>query len=239
MNALRGISVAFLGIWLSACSTMGGNDATNDPFEATNRQVFAFDEKVDRNILLPTAAFYVQVVPGPVRDSVHNFLANLDDPIIFANDILQGETKRGAQTMGRFVINTTAGVGGLFDVAAKAGVPQHGEDFGQTLAVWGVPEGPYMVLPFLGPDPPRDSAGQLVDYLFDPTTYLRYKQHIWWSAGRETIHVIDIRARNAAIVQGIERGSVDYYASVRSLYRQHRQSEIDNGKTNTNNLPNF
>ena len=174
-----------------------------------------------------------------MRDSVHNFLSNLNAPVIFANDILQGETKRGAQTMGRFVINSTAGVGGLFDVAAKAGVPQHSEDFGQTLAVWGVPEGPYLVLPLLGPDPPRDATGQVVDYLFDPTTYLRYKQHIWWSAGRQAVRLIDIRARNAAIVQGIERGSVDYYASVRSLYRQHRQSEIDNGRTNTNNLPNF
>lgn len=239
MKTLRGISVAFLGAWLTACSTVGDDKGTNDPYEATNRQIFAFDEKLDRNVLLPTAAFYVQVVPEPVRDSVHNFLANMDLPITFANDILQGETRRGAQTVGRFMINTTVGVGGLLDVASKAGVPPHTEDFGQTLAVWGVPEGPYLVLPFLGPDPPRDAAGQVVDYLFDPTTYLRYKQHIWWSAGREVVNVIDQRARNAAIVQGIERGSVDYYASVRSLYRQHRQSEISNGKSNMNNLPNF
>ena len=156
MKTLRGISVAFLGAWLTACSTVGDDKGTNDPYESTNRQIFAFDEKLDRNVLLPTAAFYVQVVPGPVRDSVHNFLAKLDDPIIFANDILQGETRRGAQTFGRFVINSTAGVGGLFDVASKAGVPQHGEDFGQTLAVWGIPEGPYLVLPFLGTgSPPR------------------------------------------------------------------------------------
>jgi len=239
MRRLRGIFPVILGVWVAGCATTGGDPGANDPYEQTNRQVFAFDEKVDKSVLLPTAAFYSMVVPAPVRDSVHNFLDNLNKPVVFANDILQGETKRGAQTVGRFVINSTAGIGGLLDVASKAGIPNHSEDFGQTLAVWGVPEGPYMVLPFLGPDPPRDSAGQVVDFAFDPTTYLRYKQHIWWSAGREVISVIDLRARNAAIVQGIERGSVDYYASVRSLYRQHRQSEINNGKEDTKNLPNF
>lgn len=239
MKILRGISVVFLGSWLTACATTGSDQGTNDPFESTNRQVFAFDEKLDRNVLLPTAAFYAQVIPAPVRDSLHNFLANLQLPVTFAGDILQGETKRGAQTVGRFVINSTIGVGGLMDVAKTVGVPAHTEDSGQTLAVWGVPEGPYLVLPFLGPDPPRDAAGQVVDIFFDPTTYLRYKQHIWWSVGRGAIGVIDLRARGAAMVQSIERGSVDYYASVRSLYRQHRQSEINNGKTNMNELPNF
>ena len=239
MTTVRRFHLVFLAIWLTACSTVGDEHGANDPYEATNCQVFAFDEKLDRNILLPTAAVYTQVVPGPVRNSLHNFLTNIDLPVTFANDILQGETKRGAQTVGRFVINSTVGVGGLADVAAKLGVPAHTEDFGQTLAVWGIPEGPYIVLPFLGPDPPRDAAGQVVDIFFDPTTYLRYKQHIWWSVGRVSVSVIDRRARNAAIIQGIERGSVDYYASVRNLYRQHRQNEINNGKTNTNDLPNF
>jgi phospholipid-binding lipoprotein MlaA len=239
MNMLRGISVVFLGAWLTACASVDNGQGTNDPYESTNRQIFAFDEKLDRNVLLPTAAFYAQVVPAPVRDSLRNFLANLQLPVTFANDIFQGEPKRGAQTVGRFVINSTVGIGGLMDVAKGAGIPPHTEDFGQTLAVWGVPEGPYLVLPFLGPDPPRDSAGQVVDIFLDPTTYLRYKQHIWWSAARGTVGVLDLRARGAAMVQSIERGSVDYYASVRSLYRQHRQSEINNGKTNTNDLPNF
>jgi len=239
MKTLRGIFVAFIGAWLTACSTVKDDQGVNDPFESTNRQIFAFDTKLDRNVLLPTAALYAQVVPAPVRDSLHNFLANLQLPVTFANDILQGEPKRGAQTVGRFVINSTVGVGGLMDVAKDLGVPPHTEDFGQTLAVWGTPEGPYIVAPFLGPDPPRDAAGQIVDIFFDPTTYLRYKQHMWWSIGRGAVGVIDLRARGAAMVQSIERGSVDYYASVRSLYRQHRQSEINNGKTNTNDLPNF
>lgn len=229
------------GLWLGACSTTGGNLAANDPYEATNRQIFDFDIKLDRHLLKPAATFYAHAVPEPARDGIHNFLTNLNSPVIFANDVLQGETKRGAQTFGRFVVNSTLGVGGLFDFASghNINIPYHTEDFGQTLAVWGVGEGPYLVLPLVGPDPPRDAAGQVVDVFLDPTTYIAYNYHLYWSMARGTFSILDARSRNASALSSIERGSVDYYASVRSLYRQNRENEIHNGKADMNDLPNF
>jgi phospholipid-binding lipoprotein MlaA len=243
MKALRGLKVLSLGVslglFLTACSTTGGNPQANDPYEQTNRQVFDFDIRLDRHILLPTAQAYNDVVPEFARDGVHNFLLNLNSPVIFANDVLQGEAGRGGQTLARFVLNSTIGIGGLIDIAGKIGIPYHDEDFGQTLGVWGAEEGPYLVLPFFGPSNPRDLTGNVVDIAFDPNTYISYNYKFYWSLGRGVISVIDLRARNATTLAGIERGSVDYYASVRSLYRQNRANEIANGKQDVNNLPDF
>jgi phospholipid-binding lipoprotein MlaA len=243
MKALRGLKVLSLGVslglFLTACSTTGGNPQANDPYEQTNRQVFDFDIRLDRHILLPTAQAYNDVVPEFARDGVHNFLLNLNSPVIFANDVLQGEAGRGGQTLARFVLNSTIGIGGLIDIAGKIGIPYHDEDFGQTLGVWGAEEGPYLVLPFFGPSNPRDLTGDVVDIAFDPNTYISYNYKFYWSLGRGVISVIDLRARNATTLAGIERGSVDYYASVRSLYRQNRANEIANGKQDVNNLPDF
>ena len=214
-------------------------EQANDPFEPMNRFVFDMNQGFDKAVLLPVAQAYVDVVPEPARDSVHNFLENLDLPVTFANDVLQGEFERAGQTMGRFTVNTTVGIGGLFDVASRFGIPDHSEDFGQTLGTWGVGEGPYLVLPFFGPDPPRDAFGQVADIFMDPTTYIHINEHIYWSAGREVAEAVDLRSRNIDNLESIERSSVDYYASMRSLYRQHRNSEIRNGKPDVDNLPNF
>jgi phospholipid-binding lipoprotein MlaA len=243
MKTLRGLKVlslsVSLGLFLAACSTTGGNPQANDPYEQTNRQVFDLDIRLDRHILLPTAQAYNEVVPEFARDGVHNFLLNLNSPVIFANDVLQGEASRGGETLARFVLNSTIGIGGLIDVAGKMGIPYHDEDFGQTLGVWGADEGPYLVLPFFGPSNPRDLTGNVVDIAFDPNTYISYNYKFYWSLGRGVLSVIDLRARNATTLAGIERGSVDYYASVRSLYRQNRANEIANGKQDVNNLPDF
>jgi phospholipid-binding lipoprotein MlaA len=243
MKALRGLKVLSLGVslglFLTACSTTSGNPQANDPYEQTNREVFDLDIRLDRHILLPTAQAYNEVVPEFARDGVHNFLLNLNSPVIFANDVLQGEASRGGETLARFVLNSTIGIGGLIDIAGKMGIPYHDEDFGQTLGVWGAEEGPYMVLPFFGPSNPRDLTGNVVDIAFDPNTYISYNYKFYWSLGRGVLSVIDLRARNATTLAGIERGSVDYYASVRSLYRQNRANEIANGKQDVNNLPDF
>jgi phospholipid-binding lipoprotein MlaA len=243
MTATRGLGVLLLsvslGLPLAACSTTGGNPQANDPYEQQNREIFDLDVRLDRHILLPTAEAYNNVVPEVARDGVHNFLLNLNSPVVFANDLLQGEVGRGGQTLARFVLNTTIGVGGLIDVAGKIGIPYHDEDFGQTLGVWGAQEGPYLVLPFAGPSNPRDLTGDVVDIAFDPNTYIAYNYKFYWSLGRGVLSVIDLRARNATTLAGIERGSVDYYASVRSLYRQNRANEIANGKQDVNNLPDF
>ena len=214
-------------------------EQANDPFEPMNRFVFGMNNGFDKAVLLPVAQAYVDVVPDPARDSVHNFLENLDLPVTFANDILQGEFTRAGQTAGRFTVNTTIGIGGLIDVASSMGIPDHTEDFGQTLGTWGVGEGPYLVMPFFGPDPPRDIFGQVADIFMDPTTYIHIDGHIYWSAGREMAMAIDLRSRSIDQLDSIERSSVDYYASMRSLYRQHRNNEIRNGKPDVDNLPNF
>lgn len=235
MRGLGKFFVVCAGLLLAGCAT--DPTGANDPYQDTNRAVFDFNQKVDKFVLAPVAGFYVDVLPDPARQGVHNFLLNLDLPVTFANDLLQGEMDRAGDTLGRFTINSTLGIGGLLDPASDFGIPYHSEDFGQTLGTWGVGEGPYMVLPFLGPDPPRDSAGQVVDIFLDPTTYIALREHFWYSAGREFLTIIDTRSRNLDTLQNIERGSVDYYASVRSLYRQLRNNEIRNGRPDVKNLP--
>jgi phospholipid-binding lipoprotein MlaA len=219
------------GLCLSACAAPTPSAlASNDPYEAANRNIFALNQKIDRLTLRRMAKIYIAVAPEPVRDSVHNTLTNLDLPVTFANDVLQGEPKRAGQTFSRLLVNSTLGVAGLFDVASSFGIPEHEEDFGQTLAVWGADEGYYLVLPLLGPAPPRDAAGMATDVLLDPTIYIHFKHHTWWMIGREYLTLLDLRARNMETLDEIERNSLDYYAVTRNLYRQHRSYEIRNGE---------
>jgi ABC-type transporter lipoprotein component MlaA len=145
----------------------------NDPLEPVNRAVFQFNRVLDGLILEPAALMYRMATPAFVRDGVQNFLANLRTPVVLANDLLQGEFGRAEKTLGRFMLNTILGVGGLIDVGGRVGMPErHYEDFGQTLAVYGVGEGPYLMLPVLGPSNPRDAVGRVVDLLFDPLFFL-------------------------------------------------------------------
>ncbi len=211
----------------------------NDPYEATNRKIFALNQTFDKFIAKPVATAYVDVLPDPARDGIHNFLGNLDTPVTFTNDVLQGEAERAAQTLGRFVINSTAGVGGLIDVASKMGIPGHSADFGETLAVWGAEEGPYLVLPGLGPSNPRDAVGYAVDIAIDPSTWITWRSSEYFKVGRGVLNLTDERARNLDALNELERTSVDLYATLRSLYRQHRQAEINHGKPNIQDLPSF
>jgi len=218
------------GLCLSACSTTGP-DPDNDPYQATNREIFDVNQKIDDWTLRRAAENYNDYVPEPVRDSVHNTLTNMNLPVVFANDVLQGQPRRAGQTVSRFTVNSTFGLAGLFDVASRMGIGEHSEDFGQTLAVWGVGEGPYTVLPLLGPAAPRDAVGQVVDIFFDPSIYFRIKQHPWWMLSRQYFTLLDLRARNMEALSDIERNSLDYYAATRSLYRQYRANEIRNGES--------
>jgi phospholipid-binding lipoprotein MlaA len=229
---------------LAACASTAPSEtarAANDPFEAFNRQTLARNMWVDRNIVVPAVRQYQVWVPAGGQRGIHNLLGNLAIPTIFVNDILQGEARRAGQSAARLVINSSLGLGGLFDPAAPLGIPAHGEDFGQTLAVWGVPEGPYLVLPFFGPSNPRDASGIVVDaVIIDPTNYIRLKQHIWWDAGREYFTLMDLRAATLDTIEGVERSSVDYYAALRSLYRQVRAGQIGNGRSpKAQDLPDF
>ncbi len=240
MHTLKTALVAAFGLVLAGCAGVPAGPATDpgDPYESTNRQIFAANQDLDRMFLARTARMYNEAVPEFGRERIHDLLENLDLPVTFANDLLQGERKRAGETFARFTVNTTIGLGGLFDPATSHfDMPNHSEDFGQTLGVWGVGGDPYLMLPVLGPSSPRDLTGRAVDIGLDPMTWLRFKQHVWWQTGREYFKVLDLRARNLDSIEGIERGSVDFYATTRSLYRQYRENEIRNGRVTKENLP--
>ena len=231
------LSVFALGSLLGGCATTPGPE--NDPYESFNRKMFDINDALDRNVALPVAKAYEHVVPEPARDGVHNVLANLDSPVTLANDLLQGEIKLAFQTVGRAVVNSSIGLGGLIDVATPMGIPFHEKDFGETLGVYGVGEGPYLFLPFFGPSNPRDLTGRVVDIGFDPLTYAGMREKGWWMGSRQLLSLLDERSRNIDTMDELRRSSVDLYATLRSLYRQHRNAEIHGGKPDLQNLPNI
>lgn len=244
MRQVRFLAVFLAGLCLAGCASTPPTPAmiaANDPWEPMNRETLRINGKIDKYFVVPTVGVYFLLVPDKGRRAVHNFLQNISLPTVLVNDILQGEARRAVQTLQRFTINSTFGLAGFFDPASSHfHIQHHGEDFGQTLAVWGVGEGPYLVAPFFGPQPPRDGAGLLVDALvLDPTNYIPIKQHLWWGAGRYYFTLLDLRGQTYETVQGVQRGSVDYYASLRSLYRQLRNNEIRNGRKDTQDLPDF
>jgi phospholipid-binding lipoprotein MlaA len=219
-------------------------DSDNDPLELLNRFTFSFNMALDTVIFQPVAAYYRFLFPVQVRDSVRNVFRNLRSPLILINDLLQGETERAETTLVRFIVNSTVGVLGLFDVAADLGHPYHDEDFGQTLAVHGMGEGFYLVLPILGPSNPRDGAGLLVDLYLNPLTYAFDSVDADdWVVPRIAAEAIDKRSRNIEVIEDLRRDSIDFYARVRSLYRQSRTNEINNGRvpvdSPTSDLYNF
>jgi len=205
-------------------------EQVNDPLEPMNREIFAFNDFLDTYAIRPAAEGYRTVVPQFGRDRIHDALENLKSPLVFANDLLQGEPDRAVQTFFRAAFNTTFGLLGFIDIATEAGIPAHEEDFGQTLAVWGVGEGPYLVLPLFGPSNPRDAFGTAVEWYGDPVDIvlvnMGYQEATWARSG---ISGLDRRERLIDTLDDVKRTSLDYYASLRSLYRQHRASEIANG----------
>ena len=229
-----------VALGLSACTSSNPDAlAQRDPFEPTNRAVFIFDVQLDHTVATPIAKAYRTVVREPARDGIHNALDNLNAPVVFVNDVLQGDGGKATTTFGRFVINSTVGLGGLIDVAAKIGMPGHANDFGITLGQWGAQEGSYLVLPFVGPKPPRDLTGDIVDIGFDPTTYMKWNNSTLYTMVRTGLGVLDSRAANIDAVESIERSSLDFYATTRSLYRQNRAAQINGGKAPDQDLPNF
>jgi phospholipid-binding lipoprotein MlaA len=226
-------------LMLTACATSDPQSlAQNDPFEPTNREVFDFDIKLDHAVATPVAKFYRAAVPQPARDGIHNALDNLNAPVVLANDVLQGDTSKAGDTLGRFAINSTIGLAGLIDIATKIGIPAHDNDFGITLGKGGVAEGSYLVLPFFGPKPPRDILGTGVDIAFDPLTYITWNNSSLFMVIRGGLGVLDSRTSNIDSVAAIERSSIDFYATSRSLYRQNRNAQI-RGEQANQDLPNF
>src|SRR5215813_13520943 len=236
--------VLLMALLLPGCATRSGNSPPSvaeeedfsDPLEDANRAIFDFNQIVDRNVLVPVAKTYRSVLPEFVRDSLRDFLHNLRAPLIFANDALQGEFERAGQTFARFTLNSTLGVGGLLDVAGRWGeLPYHEEDLGLTLGVWGIPEGPYLVIPLLGASAPRDLGGQVAEGFGDPFNRLvtgnPYTLY-WIPFVRGGVAGIDQRSRYIETLADIERTSLDYYATIRSLYRQRRAALIRGEREN-------
>jgi phospholipid-binding lipoprotein MlaA len=225
--------------FLCGCSTPSAQSlADNDPWEKTNRDIFAFDVWVEHNIARPVDDGYRTVVPEPARDGIHNLVTNLHSPIVLANDVLQGDGK-AVDTFGRLVINSTIGIGGLIDVAGKLGIPGHENDFGVTLGQNGVAEGSYLVLPLVGPLPPRDLVGSGVDGFFDPLSWARFHGKDTWMFVRRGLRVLDVVDRQRDQFDTIERTSIDFYATTRNLYRQSRNAKIRGRATDGATLPEF
>jgi phospholipid-binding lipoprotein MlaA len=206
-------------------------EETNDRLEPLNRAMFQVDQALDTVLFRPVAWTYREVVPDPARRGVTNFLRNLRAPISFANSVLQGDLDRAGQTVGRFVVNTTVGVLGFADVAADLGTPYLYEDFGQTLATWGVGDGSYLYLPVVGPSSIRDGVGLAVDsFAIDPVAWYSYGDNPGWVrwAYFGALYT-DVKAGTMDATDELKKSSIDYYAALRSAYRQNRAKEIRNG----------
>ena len=232
------------GLGLGACATkpaagdqfaQSEYDETNDPLEPTNRFFYRINDGLDTYALRPAAIAYRTVVPGVVRQPIHNMLSNISSPVVFANDVLQAKPKRAGTTMMRFLINSTAGIGGLFDIASELGYTHHDADFGQTLALWGVGSDPFLFLPVLGPSNPRDASGFGADIALDPLTWASFGGSATLGYSRYALSALDTRERNIETIDSIKKTALDPYATFRSLYRQNRAAEIakvrDDNKT--------
>jgi phospholipid-binding lipoprotein MlaA len=220
---LRLCSCILLLALMSGCAT-GPNP--RDPYEALNRKIYQFNEGVDKAVLKPAAQVYRTVVPDFLRLGISNFFSNIDDIFIALNNVLQGKFAIAYSDLGRIAINSTLGLGGLFDIASDAGIDKHEEDFGQTLGVWGVRDGPYIMLPFLGPSSGRDTVGRGVDFFLDPIALVNpaSTRYLLWST-----RIVSDRAEGLEAGNILQRAALDKYEFLREAYLQRRRSLIFDG----------
>lgn len=211
---------------LAGCAGAPPANGINDPHEAQNRQAHAFNVGLDRIVLRPTSNAYGTIVPGPVRDGVGNFASNLNQPGTFVNHVLQGEIEKAGQTFFRFAINTTLGIGGIFDPATSIGLPAAKTDFGQTLHAWGVGEGTYLEVPFIGPTTERDFTGAVVDVLLNPTMIALNGDQAAVAGGARIASRFGDRYRYSDFVDSVLYESADSYAQARLLYLQNRRFQL-------------
>tara|TARA_Y100001934_G_C12221983_1_gene711175 strand:- start:172 stop:927 length:756 start_codon:yes stop_codon:yes gene_type:complete len=214
------LSLAFLSGCVSTVTSDNG-----DPHESTNRKFYAFNDSLDKNLLEPVAKTYVDVTPDPVRDGVTNFFDNVSYLNTIANDLLQGKVGRFFQDSGRFVVNSTIGLGGLFDPATGMGLPQQNEDLGQTFGTWGAGEGAYLMLPLMGPSSYRDIGSPVMGILLNPLTYLTPVVTI--PAG--FVNAVNSRANLLDATRIRDQAALDPYTFVREAWRQQREFEIYDG----------
>ena len=244
---MRTLVFTLLSLFVMAgCATTKPQSTSEiyDPFEGLNRNIYGFNESVDKAVIGPVATGYKETVPKPARSGLRNFFANASAPRIFVNDVLQAKPQRAAETLSRFIINTTVGLGGLFDVAGKSGLEGHNEDFGQTMGHWGVPMGAYFVAPLLGPSNLRDTTGRIIDTAFDPLTWTSFGVNnlsTYFNATETVFLAIDTRAELDAAIQTI-REQPEPYVALRRGYSAQRRSAIRDGALpdeNFDDLPDF
>ena len=212
-----------LAFALSGCATTPDNP---DPWEPVNRAIFSFNEVADKAVLEPAAKGYRAVLPGRVRQSIGNFLSNLREPAYAVNSALQGQRVAFGTSVGRLIINTTLGIGGLFDPATTFGYPEVDTRFGETLQTWGVNQGPYVVLPFFGPDTVRGTVGRVPDIFLNPVWYLDPN---WPWISQNVGEGLDFRSKNIETIDDLRAGSVDFYATIRSIYLQRLKAQANKG----------
>jgi phospholipid-binding lipoprotein MlaA len=215
--------VALAGLALSGCATTNN---PRDPLEGFNRGVFTFNDTVDKYALKPVATAYKNVLPSFVQTGVHNFFGNLTDAWSAVNNLLQGKGEAGVQDITRFTINSTFGIAGLIDIAGPAGLPKHNEDLGQTLGHWGVPSGPFLVLPLLGPSTLRDTAALPGDWYGDIWTH---KTPVNVRNIGTGVKAIDTRASLLDASDLVEGAALDRYEFIRDGYLQRRESQVRDG----------
>ena len=238
---IRALAMLVLAFGLVGCQTvqgvgtrleravdkvMGSKGQRLDPWESWNRKVFAFNEKLDDKVLKPVATAYADVVPAPVRQGIDNFFGNIGDVWTSVNNLLQGKIEDGLSDFARFTLNSTLGIGGLFDIASEAKIPKHKEDFGQTLGRWGVPTGPYVVLPFLGPSTLRDSVGYFADRQASPSVLPGA------DAERYAITALELLNTRTNLLQAgnfVDSVALDKYSFLRDAYLSRRRDALYDG----------
>ena len=226
-NVRRILIVLAVALLAGCATTADPSRDVSDPLESYNRAMFAFNEAADKAVFKPVAQAYQTVLPDPVISSIGNFFSNLNDVVVLANDVLQLKLHQAVMDSGRIVCNTTFGVLGLFDVASRVELPKHYEDFGQTLGVWGVGEGYYVVLPFLGPSTVRDTVGFIADALTDPLAWGTDSDEVQWSLWG--LNFVNQRAALLRVERAFADAQIDPYSFRRSAYLQQRRNLVYDG----------
>ncbi len=227
IHRLLSLMLLLTGLALSGCASTNGPTDERDPWEAYNRWMFSFNDELDRELLQPVAKAYKNTVPSPIQTGVSNVFSNLNDVVVVINDLLQGKFAQAGNDALRFFVNSVFGVLGIFDVATYMELPKHNEDFGQTLAVWGIESGPYFMLPVLGPSTIRDTAGLAIDTLyFDPLYTIEDDEARLVAVG---LKAVDTRAQLLSASKVMDQAAIDRYAFLRDAYLQRRESLIYDG----------
>ena len=211
-------------VFADATEDAAFDDDNLDRWEGFNRKVYDFNTGLDNAIAKPVARGYKKIIPDPLRRGVSNFFSNIGDVRNALNNFLQGKPHQGLSSVGRVVVNTTIGIGGIFDVATQMDIPRHSEDFGQTLGYWGVPEGPYIVLPFWGPSTVRDTAGLGVDLVTDPILLIDDDDVLYALAA---LYLVDRRTELLPATDLMEQMALDPYLFQREAYLQNRRYAVE------------